>query len=130
MREPRPGLRWSAGRLARRQAYLSWTASPVWRARRRAWLAEWRARYDGEPACVVCDAPWRLGDGDLHHICYLRLGAETFVDLWPICRACHEALHLIWDATPAWRALGREAASAGIVAALRQCRFAGAVRDD
>jgi 5-methylcytosine-specific restriction endonuclease McrA len=130
MREPRPGARWSTGRLARRQEYLSWTASAAWRARRRAWLAEWRARYDGEPACVVCDAPWRLGDGDLHHICYLRLGAETFVDLWPICRACHEALHLIRDATPAWRALGREAASAGIVAALRQCRFAGAVRDD
>ena len=94
MREPRPGARWSTGRLARRQEYLSWTASAAWRARRRAWLAEWRARYDGEPACVVCDAPWRLGDGDLHHICYLRLGAETFV------------------------------------AALRQCRFAGAVRDD
>jgi hypothetical protein len=127
MREPRPGSRWSAGRLARRAEYLSWTGSTAWRARRVRWLAEWRGRYGREPACVVCDARWRLRDGDLHHVGYLRLGAEMFSDLWPICRTCHEALHRIWDGTPAWRALGREAASAGIVAALRRLCSAGAI---
>jgi 5-methylcytosine-specific restriction endonuclease McrA len=128
MRDPRPGSRWSLGRLARRHAYLSWSCSPGWRARRTRWLVEWRTRYGCEPTCVVCGAPWSLRDDDLHHVSYLRLGAEAFSDLWPACRGCHEALHLVWDASPAWRALGREAASAGIVVALRQHRAAGAGR--
>lgn len=122
MREARPGSRWSTGRLARRQAYASWSCSAAWRERRARWLAEWRRRYEAEPACVVCGAPWRLREGDLHHVSYLRLGREAFSDLWPTCRGCHEAVHLVWDASPAWRALGREAASAGIAGALRQRR--------
>ena len=67
---------------------------------------------------------------DLHHVSYVRLGAEAFSDLWPACRRCHEALHLVWDASPAWRAMGREAASAGIALALRRLLVLREARGD
>ena len=110
VREPRPGSGWSLGRLAHRAEYLSWSCSPGPGPAER-WLDEWRnATAASRPASFAARA-WRLGDGDLHHVSYLRLGAEAFSDLWPACRGCHEALHLVWDASPAWRAMGREAAS-------------------
>ncbi len=119
MRKSRPGSAWSLGRLAHRATYLSWSCSPGRQARRERWLDEWRERYRCEPSCVVCGRAWGLGD-DLHHVSYVRLGAEVFSDLWPACRRCHEAIHLVWDASPAWRAMGRETASAGIALALRR----------
>jgi hypothetical protein len=94
--------------------------SPQWWRLREAWLAEWRRRYGVNPVCVVCGGPWRLHGDDLHHMSYARLGHERFEDLWPFDRDCHEALHRVWDASPGWRALGRERATAGIVALLRR----------
>jgi hypothetical protein len=68
--------------------------------------------------CAICGRPWTLKDGDLHHRSYARLGQERFEDLVPLDRVCHEALHQLWDRSPAWRALGREHATAGLIAIL------------
>jgi 5-methylcytosine-specific restriction endonuclease McrA len=122
MRVPRPGSRWSRARLVRRVSYATYVDSPSWYRRRQRWRAEWLARTGAEPACLVCGTEWTARSGDLHHRCYERLGAEAFEDLVPLCRACHWALHDIWDASPAWRRLGRGQATDGIVAALRRIR--------
>jgi len=50
------------------------------------------------------------------------VGEEQFTDLLPLCRPDHAHLHEVWDASPAWRQLGRAAASVGIIAALRRVR--------
>jgi len=96
--------------------------SAAWRARRAAWYAEWLERHGRDPFCLVCGSTWTLRRGDLHHRCYDRLGDERFADLLPLCRTDHAHLHQVWDASPAWRQLGRAAASAGIIAALRRMR--------
>lgn len=120
MRPPRAGSAWSRGRVSRRLAYSHYMASPAWCARRQAWRAEQVARTGAEPVCEVCSAPWTLRSGDLHHRNYRHLGAEGHDELVALCRSCHESLHAIWDASPAWRALGRAQATAGIVAGLRR----------
>lgn len=120
MRDPRPGLAWSRGRLLRRARYCAYMDSPAWRARRRAWHDEWVDRYGIEPVCLVCGQAWTRGHCDLHHASYRRLGAEAFTDLLPLCRADHSALHELWDASSAWRCMGRQAASLAIIAALRR----------
>lgn len=120
MREPRPGLPWSRGRLRRRGRYASYMGSLDWQARREAWHAEWLDRYGIEPMCVVCDERWTERHGDLHHRSYDRLGRERFDDLVPLCRAHHRALHDLWDGSSAWRSLGRASATIGIIATLRR----------
>jgi hypothetical protein len=107
------------GRIERRCLYALWMASPEWRALRAAWLEEWRRRHRVEPTCVICDGPWTLRD-DLHHRSYVRLGTEVFEDLLPMHRSCHEAVHRIWEHSPAWRKLGWSQATVGIAAILRQ----------
>lgn len=102
--------------------------STEWRERRRAWHAEWVERHGIDPVCRVCDAPWTLLHGDLHHASYARLGDERFTDLVPLCRADHCALHDILDTAVGWHRLGRPAATAGIVAILRRLRHADADR--
>lgn len=120
MRDPRPELAWSLGRIRRRARYRTYIDSPAWRARRRAWYHDWLARYGTEPTCLACGRAWTVRRGDLHHASYDRLGAEAFTDLLPLCRADHARLHELWDASPAWRRLGRAAASIGIIATLRR----------
>lgn len=119
MRDPRPGLPWSARRVARRGEYASWMASSGWLARRQAWREAWIAMHGAEPRCAACGGPWSLRHGDLHHRSYDRLGAERFRDLIPLDRICHDRLHAILESTPAWRRLGRAHATDVIVARLR-----------
>jgi len=119
MRPPRPGSRWSARRLHRRRSYAAYIASPDWITRRHRWYDEHLRRTGSAPTCAVCSRPWRLRDDDLHHASYARLGHEADSDLLPMCREHHQALHDLWDADPAWRRLGRERATGGIIAALR-----------
>jgi hypothetical protein len=120
MREARPGSRWSAGRVLRRGRYAAYIASDDWFRRREAWHSQTIARTGLEPSCAVCGSAWTLSLGDLHHRTYDRLGAELDADLVPLCRADHDALHRLWDESPAWRRLGRSQATAGIIAALRR----------
>jgi hypothetical protein len=120
MRDPRLGVPWSRARLSRRGRYATYIDSAEWRARRDTWRDEWVDRYGIEPVCLVCGGRWTLHHGDLHHRSYDRLGAERFDDLVPLCRAHHSELHNLWDASPAWRCLGRPAATIGIIATLRR----------
>jgi hypothetical protein len=120
MRAPRQGSRWSAGRIRRRGRYASYIESEAWFRRREQWHAEHVDSTGAEPTCAVCDAAWTLSRGDLHHRTYDRLGRERYGDLIPMCRVHHAALHELWDASPAWRRLGRAQATAGIISILRR----------
>jgi len=119
MRPPRPGSRWSARRLHRRRRYAAYIASHDWLTRRQRWYDKHLHRTGSPPTCAVCSRTWRLREDDLHHASYARLGHEAHGDLLSMCREHHQALHDIWDADPAWRRLGRERATAGIISALR-----------
>jgi hypothetical protein len=120
MREPRAGIGWSRQRLACRVAYANWMGSHHWREWRQDWQLRWLSYYGCEPACVVCDKPWTLTNGDLHHRSYERMGAERWSDVLPMCRACHDRLHAIYESNPAWRRLGRARATDLIVGHLRR----------
>jgi hypothetical protein len=119
MRPLRPGAVMSRRRAARRREYATYLASPRWHARRRTWLRRYRESHGTDPVCVVCSKPWTLDD-DLHHTSYTNLGHERDNELTPLCRACHEAMHRILDTSRAWRTMPRTAATAGIIAILRQ----------
>lgn len=124
MREPNTTIPWSRGRIVARHRYAEYMASPEWWARREQWVEQWRATFGADPVCAVCDAPWELRRGDLHHRSYDRLGDERFEDLIPMCRDDHTRLHRILDTDPAWKYAGRSAATAGIIATLRRARAA------
>ena len=113
VRKPRPGSAWSLDRLAHRAEYLSWSCRPD-EARRQRWLDEWHERYRCEPSCVVCGRVLeaRRRRPPPRQLCTPG-GGRLFRSV-PACRRCDEALHFVWDASPTWRAMGREAASAGI----------------
>jgi 5-methylcytosine-specific restriction endonuclease McrA len=118
MRAPRAGLVWSKGRFVRRACYGAWMASAEWRRTREAWLAAHLTGYGRPPTCAVCGSEWTLRRGDLHHRSYDRIGHERFADLVPLCRGCHDLLHLVLESIPAWRRLGRARATDLIVAML------------
>ena len=120
MRPPRPGSRWSSTRGRRRTSYDQYMHSRAWTKQRNAWLDEHYTRTDEPPVCVVC------GDGkfELHHLDYDRLGHESYDDLTPLCHRHHGAVHDAWDASAAWRRLGRRVGSAGIITQLRRIRRA------
>ena len=118
MRDPRPGLAWSRGRVAKRRAYADWMASAAWHRRRESWRKQWVDAHGTEPLCVICGGAWTLRGGDLHHRTYARLGHERFADVISLCRPCHDRLHQIMESTPAWRKMGRRHATDLIVATL------------
>jgi hypothetical protein len=93
-------------------------ASPQWRERRRRFVEEWRERFGDEPVCLVCGASWELERDDLHHLDYTDLTRESFDDLWPFCRAHHDALHQRLESSPSWRHLGRRQANVFILTQL------------
>jgi len=119
VRDPRPGVVWSKGRVARRAAYSTWMGSPRWRARRSAWRTRWVAEHGREPVCAACGVPWALHCGDLHHRSYDRLGRELDADLTPLCRGCHDQVHVILESSAAWRRMNRAQATDLIIAHLR-----------
>ena len=120
MRRPRPGSRWSRGRITRRARYAAYMGSVAWQEKRRYWYQHWRSTHHSAPVCLVCGCRWSLRSGQLHHVTYMRLGNEEPDDLVPLCAAHHARLHQIWDGSSQWRALGRAAATYGIIALLRR----------
>lgn len=126
MRDPRPGLPWSLGRVQRRVDYAAWMSSPDWLARRRAWHEEWTGRHGSEPVCQICGRSWSLRVGALHHRRYQRLGHEADSDLVPLCREpCHRLIHQILESNPAWLKAGRSYATDTIITLLRARRTEG-----
>lgn len=120
VRDPRPGLTWSCQRIALRARYADYMDSPAWYRRRELWLETWTAAHDQEPTCIVCEAPWSLDRGDLHHRSYRRLGREANHDLIPLCHNCHLLLHAVLERAPGWRRLDRAQATDLIVGFLRR----------
>ena len=120
MREPRRGLFWSRGTLTRRSAYATWMTSREWLASRERWRAAWVTEHGSEPSCRVCGRPWSLRRDDLHHRSYERLGHEHITNLVALCRRCHDKVHAVLEASPAWRRMDRVQASDLIVARLRR----------
>lgn len=68
--------------------YLAHLASPLWRHKREQAFKEHGAY------CQRCFTTQSL---DVHHLTYKRLGNERMDDLAPLCRACHDELHLAHD---------------------------------
>lgn len=68
----------------RSMPYDEFLKSPEWRETRR--LALQRVGH----RCQKCGATKRL---QVHHLTYLRRGAEDLDDLEVLCRGCHEAEH-------------------------------------
>jgi hypothetical protein len=65
-------------------SYADYLASPHWQDFKRAY------RASGRPmSCVVCGAK----PIQLHHHTYQRLGAEDVLDVSPLCREHHVAVH-------------------------------------
>ena len=120
MRDPRFGLAWSGQRVAIRRKYGTYMASPAWFARRHRWVREWTEASGYPPACLICGGEWTEHQGDLHHRSYKRLGHEQSADLIALCRSCHDQLHHLLDANPAWRYRPRSEATDHIVRVLRR----------
>ena len=106
--------------IRRRAVYEAYLASHAWRQRRKDWYAAWLTQRGTPPACLVCDREWSLRSGHLHHLTYMRIGAEDNRDLVPLCARHHRRLHEILERSPDWRRLGREQASLAIIATLRR----------
>lgn len=104
-------------RVAAGAAYARWMGSPAWWARRRAWARQERQRA-GRARCAMCGAPWDPDRGDLHHLSYEHLGAERHEELMAMCRGCHEAVHRVIDASPAWQRLIRDGQRAWVTRAI------------
>ena len=116
-RETRPRRRAARGR--RRVSYDAYLISRTWQARRKRWYAAELTIAGTAPTCLVCGKRWTLKTEHLHHVTYMRLALEEHEDLIPLCRRDHHALHVILEAQPGWRSLGRDAATVGIIARLR-----------
>ena len=118
MRPPR-GLGRGLGRTLARLRYRRYMESETWRTVRRNWAALYGELNGRPPTCAICDQEWVLARDDLHHLSYDNLGDETFQDLMPFCRRCHERLHQWLDASPDWRNMPLRTASIELVQRLR-----------
>ena len=119
MRDPRPGLIWSIGRLRRRAAYCDYMSSPQWFARRERWAKDWTTRDCIEPCCLICGVPW-FSSEESSPPQLLPSGPREVRDLIPLCRICHMALHRVLEFDRSWRRLDRAQATDLIVKALRR----------
>ena len=128
MRTPRAGSRWSGGRITRRTRYAAYMDSVAWQEKRREWYHHWISTHSSAPACMVCGCRWSLRSGHLHHMTYMRLGAEEPDDLVALCPKHHARLHEMWDGFAGWRRQGRTGATVGIIERLRRQHDAAAER--
>ena len=104
--------------IRRRTDYDAYLASHAWRTRRKTWYAAWLTSHGTPPLCLVCGRAWSLRSGHLHHLTYMRIGAEEDRDLVPLCARHHRRLHQVLEASRSWRTLGREQSSLAIIGLL------------
>jgi hypothetical protein len=69
-----------------------------WRARYKRYLLSnaWKQRRDGalrraNGCCAMCEQP--TDRPQVHHVDYMRVGAEQVEDLRVLCRSCHGVVH-------------------------------------
>lgn len=78
-----------------RQEYRDYIRSKTWKDKRKEVL-----KRDGHKCCH-CGSLY--GDLQIHHVTYIRLGAELLEDLLTLCDACHVKEHKRLDAEKAKR---------------------------
>jgi hypothetical protein len=68
------------------ESYSAYLTSPHWRAL--------KVQYRGSdrPQACICGETEGI---HLHHLTYDRIGAERLTDLLPLCRLCHELIHVL-----------------------------------
>jgi hypothetical protein len=81
-RQPRHQLR---GRRRHSLLYRTYLRSPLWRIRRRVWIAQAFGR------CQGCGRFRRMLT--IHHLTYARLGHERRDDVKVLCWSCHRRRH-------------------------------------
>lgn len=87
-----------------RDEYQRYLASPWWQWVRGMAMQRAQARLYG--ACERCGERRAI---DVHHLSYVRLGAEWPEDLLAVCRECHAELHGLPPSPPPigfWESLG------------------------
>ena len=84
-RRPRPRRRGRGSRRRHSYLYATYLHSPIWRLRRRIWIAQARGR------CEQCGRRWR--QLTIHHLTYDRLGHERRSDIRVLCWPCHTTQH-------------------------------------
>lgn len=89
----RPRRRGSRRRHSLR--YELYLRSPLWRIRRRIWIAQACGR------CEQCGRRWR--QLTIHHLTYARLGHERRGDVCVLCWPCHRSHHEATPARPGYR---------------------------
>jgi 5-methylcytosine-specific restriction endonuclease McrA len=67
------------------ESYSAYLSSPHWRSL--------KARYRASDLLQRCMCGER--SVHFHHKTYERLGAELLTDLTPLCRVCHDLIHLV-----------------------------------
>jgi hypothetical protein len=79
---------WILERLSRLgfKSYLEYLKSDLWKNRRTRFFEKNPRR------CIGCGED--QGRIDLHHRTYVRIGQELDQDLVPLCRSCHQSLHV------------------------------------
>lgn len=80
--------------------YHEYLKSPEWRAVRQKYLD---SRLSSD--CQGCGASWRP-DFEFHHRTYKNLGRERLMDLVPLCRSCHQAVHDLFNSDQKWKNKG------------------------
>jgi hypothetical protein len=81
----RPRHRARGGRRRHSLLYATYLHSPLWRLRRRIWIAQACGR------CEQCGRRWR--QLTIHHLTYTRLGHERRGDVRVLCWPCHSSRH-------------------------------------
>ena len=101
--------------------YADYITSPAWYARRRKW---WDVHEDRTGTRIMlcpggCGTQVNERDDDMHHMSYDRLGDELHTDLLPLCRRCHETVHMLIENSPNWRKMDRAQATTAVLNLIR-----------
>ena len=122
-RTPAGGWTRKAGKrtVAPGTEYYTYIRSDAWRAVKQRYLGSRLSKH-----CYICAAPW-ASSFVFHHRTYKNLGCERLMDIVPICRPCHDAVHArvskgvqLWRATTGLRRVRRKAVKAEKIARLKR----------
>lgn len=89
-----------------RQGYYDYLKSPKWKSTKIRYLKSKMPK-----CCGVCGAEWN-NSMVFHHKTYKRLGDEKLMDIVPLCRPCHQAVHDFHEQVLA--KLGKKRRNAGL----------------
>jgi hypothetical protein len=71
-----------------RKEYYSYIQSSEWKSIKLKYL-----RSNLPKDCFGCNKEYGTYQIEFHHRTYKRLGCERLMDIVPVCRQCHQAIH-------------------------------------